>query len=534
MRKGIKGLYLLTTNVALVLIVAAFASKNTGSESANIVHIEPDKIQKESEEITAYSYDIQEENVAGQGIAFYTNHQNVVVYCDRASVYEVQSLDSIWGHTPGNQWNFVHIPDGTRTVKIALEKVYPSVEMKSIFVYAGNDRELYCSILEASMLSMASSAIILLIGIALIAIWYFVQKRADSTNGIFYLGVLALVFGLWAFNETDGSKILFDNRVACSFAAFILLKAMAPTFVIFVREYTGEKQGPFWDVFSRLIVVEAFVTVALHMVGLLDLKETVITTHLILVICLSYAFALVIKAVHNKTVVVKPLLLAIAGIIVIIAVTAGFINYFTGREDVATVSHIGFLIFATLVAAQSANDALKMMEKGKYAAIYEELAITDTLTGLYNRNAYHIDTKKIVDLTGFMIMTFDLNDLKECNDTKGHAQGDKYIVTAAGMIEQLLAPYGRCYRIGGDEFCAIVRNGASCPVENLLLKLEMEQIRYNANISEEGYPIRIAAGYAMYDKELDEDIEEMRSRSDILMYRNKRKIKEELGSNREE
>ena len=166
------------------------------------------------------------------------------------------------------------------------------------------------------------------------------------------------------------------------------------------------------------------------------------------------------------------------------------------------------------------------MEKGKYAAIYEELAITDSLTGLYNRNAYQIDTGKIEELTGFLILTFDLNDLKICNDTKGHTQGDHYIVTAAKMIERLLAPYGRCYRIGGDEFCAIVRNGTTCPVDDLLLKLEMEQIKYNAGLTSDGYPIRIAAGYAMYDAELDADIEEMRSRADTNMYRNKKQIKE--------
>lgn len=529
MKKGIKGLYLLMVNVALVLIIAAFGmgSKDANTDTSALFLIEPDEVRVESDSVTDYVFHIQDNDMGGQGIAFFTSHQNVVVHCDSARIYELKKADSIWGHTTGNVWNFVHIPYGTKDVKISLERVYPSSGVKSFSVYAGNDRELYRSILEGSIMPMASSAIISLIGVTLIVIWYVAQKRTDSTNNVFYLGVLALVFGLWAFNETDGSKILFDNRVACAFAAFVLLKAMAPTFVIFVREYVGEKTGTFWHIFSRLIAVEAFITVAMHMVGILDLKETVITTHLILVVCLLYAFSLVIKAIRQKKLIVNSRFLAFAGTIVVIAVTAGFISYFTGNEKVATVSNVGFLLFAILAASQSANDALKMMEKGKYAAIYEELAITDSLTGLYNRNAYQIDSKKIVDLDGFMILTFDLNDLKDCNDTKGHAQGDKYIVTAAGMIEHLLAPYGRCYRIGGDEFCAIVRNGASCPVEALLLKLEMEQIHHNANLPEGGYPIRIAAGYALYDKALDEDIEEMRSRSDILMYRNKRKIKEE-------
>ena len=54
----------------------------------------------------------------------------------------------------------------------------------------------------------------------------------------------------------------------------------------------------------------------------------------------------------------------------------------------------------------------------------------------------------------------------------------------------------------------------------------MEQVKYNAGLTPNGYPIRIAAGYAMYDAELDENIEDMRDRADTNMYRNKRQIKE--------
>ena len=122
MRKGIKGLYLLMINAALFLMVAAFASKNTSSNTPHIFNIEPTKVQKESEEVTSYIYNIHGTDIAGQGIAFFTSHQNVVVYCDRARIYEAQKTDSVWGHTPGNLWNFVHIPYGTQSIKISLEK----------------------------------------------------------------------------------------------------------------------------------------------------------------------------------------------------------------------------------------------------------------------------------------------------------------------------------------------------------------------------------------------------------------------------
>ena len=531
MTNGVKRLYLVMANVALLLIIAAFFARNTVETQRNLVYLEPDEIIEVSDKVTDYYFHIMEKELSGQGIAVFTNHQNVTVYCDSARIYELQEADSIWGHTTGSVWNFIHIPYGTKNVRISLEQVYDSYKMDSLSIIVGNDRELYCAVLEESVFSMACSAVIILIGIVLIAVWSVVRKKTTSQDNVFYLGVLALVFGLWSFNETSGATILLDNRVACSFAAFILLKVLSPTFALFAREYVGETRRGVWNIFSRLIIIDAVLTISMHMLNIADLKETVITSHLILVFSIAYSFVIAAMAIKRKRTLEHVKLHVAAAAIVVVAVAAAFIHYFYGgsEESVANIiGRIGFLIFATLAASQTANNALKMMEKGKYAAIYEELAITDSLTGLYNRNAYQIDSKKHVDLTGLLIFTFDLNDLKDCNDTKGHAQGDLYIVTAAKMIEQLLGAYGRCYRIGGDEFCTIVRNGTACPAEEILLKLEMEKIKYNASITEDKYPIRIAAGYALYDPEMDEDIESMRERADIHMYRNKRRIKEEL------
>lgn len=53
-----------------------------------------------------------------------------------------------------------------------------------------------------------------------------------------------------------------------------------------------------------------------------------------------------------------------------------------------------------------------------------------------------------------VIFMFDLNDLKKCNDTFGHDYGDRYIKMAAESLKKIFAGEGRCYRIGGDEFCA--------------------------------------------------------------------------------
>jgi diguanylate cyclase (GGDEF)-like protein len=92
----------------------------------------------------------------------------------------------------------------------------------------------------------------------------------------------------------------------------------------------------------------------------------------------------------------------------------------------------------------------------------EELIIksnTDGLTGFYNRMAYEEMVQAHHDIVmdeDFVYVSFDVNGLKPVNDNLGHAAGDELLIGAAACIKQCFGPYGRLYRIGGDEFIAII------------------------------------------------------------------------------
>ena len=59
------------------------------------------------------------------------------------------------------------------------------------------------------------------------------------------------------------------------------------------------------------------------------------------------------------------------------------------------------------------------------------------------------------------VIYFDLNNLKEINDTYGHDVGDIIIIKLAKSISYLLDEGIRAYRIGGDEFIVIIEDGIS-------------------------------------------------------------------------
>ena len=54
------------------------------------------------------------------------------------------------------------------------------------------------------------------------------------------------------------------------------------------------------------------------------------------------------------------------------------------------------------------------------------------------------------------MFSIDINGLKMVNDTRGHAAGDQIICDAAACIAEVFGREGKCYRIGGDEFIALI------------------------------------------------------------------------------
>jgi diguanylate cyclase (GGDEF)-like protein len=92
--------------------------------------------------------------------------------------------------------------------------------------------------------------------------------------------------------------------------------------------------------------------------------------------------------------------------------------------------------------------------------LLREQAITDPLTGLGNRRKLAEELReRLADASDgepLVLLLFDLDGFKTYNDTFGHLAGDALLARLGGKLAAAVAPYGDAYRLGGDEFCALV------------------------------------------------------------------------------
>ncbi|MEB2845355.1 diguanylate cyclase [Rhizobiales bacterium RZME27] len=91
------------------------------------------------------------------------------------------------------------------------------------------------------------------------------------------------------------------------------------------------------------------------------------------------------------------------------------------------------------------------------ARLWQEQAYTDALTSLANKRAFYEATAALSGKTSpFSILVIDVDHFKKINDTHGHDVGDLALKAIAASVSATLAGRGRAFRLGGEEFVALL------------------------------------------------------------------------------
>lgn len=144
-------------------------------------------------------------------------------------------------------------------------------------------------------------------------------------------------------------------------------------------------------------------------------------------------------------------------------------------------------------------------------------AQTDELTGLLNRRAYEDDIyahNNVPESDHFVIMSLDVNGLKNVNDTLGHAAGDELLIGASRCMQKSFDPYGRTYRTGGDEFMAILLCDDK-PLQEVLADFEKTMADWTGELVDS---LSISYGYITKEEAPEMSVRELAIIADKRMY----------------
>lgn len=156
------------------------------------------------------------------------------------------------------------------------------------------------------------------------------------------------------------------------------------------------------------------------------------------------------------------------------------------RVNAAAVSLAAWALLLAL-----ARMALAFLENQRALSLTHTEARTDSLTGLKNRRSLMADLKLQLELASSAspraLLLFDLDGFKEYNDAFGHPAGDALLIRLAERLADVVGRSGDAYRLGGDEFCVLVRADRE-EVDELL-------VACSAALSERGEGFEVSSSF---------------------------------------
>jgi diguanylate cyclase (GGDEF)-like protein len=148
-----------------------------------------------------------------------------------------------------------------------------------------------------------------------------------------------------------------------------------------------------------------------------------------------------------------------------------------------------------------------------------DLAVTDELTGLKNRRGLLLAGEPMVELSrraGREVTVFyvDVDGLKQVNDERGHAAGDRLIAATGDVLENVFRSADVVARLGGDEFAVLLSGAQAREVRALTQRLA-------SRLTDAGISASIGVAYP-HPAHGEESLEQLIDRADLAMYAAKR------------
>jgi len=174
-----------------------------------------------------------------------------------------------------------------------------------------------------------------------------------------------------------------------------------------------------------------------------------------------------------------------------------------------------------LAERELANDRGRMMEK------LQKLAITDGLTKLHNSRSFYSQLEVEVDRfnrykRSLALLLMDIDHFKKYNDSYGHLEGDKALVTIAQIIKSCLRKLDSAYRYGGEEFTVILPE-TSCEEAQTVAQRIKSALKAENFMPQHGKEAKVTISIGVTEYFPGEQLSEFIQRADKAMYLSKEK-----------
>lgn len=371
-----------------------------------------------------YTFDSTKINTA---VIFRARSCYVNVYVNDELISEDTIVHSpIYGISPGSRWHLVSLSASETPVTLCLEVTACYTNSHGLIdnIYYGSTHDLYEVVTKERIFGFIISAFLWICGVIILILYFYMRSGNKTGKDLLYLALATLVSAQWSSAESLLWQLFFGDSELFHFLGYAALTAIPLSYGMLASCRLKGKARTFSVGFSTVSAVVLIVSMLLHLLGIQELHYTLIFTRILIV----FVIPLIIPLVHSYTssenkksqrLIILPLLA-----ILVVCIATSLIKYMLGSySDYSSYVRVALLCFIFCLIVYQFNQILTTFSKGMKADMLHNLALTDHMTGLYNRTAFSEHSREyrhIIDsFSPLGIIQFDVNNLKKVNDTLG-------------------------------------------------------------------------------------------------------------------
>lgn len=538
---------LLLSVFMVTYVVSTFDVDDVSLKKGNLDHFE----QKWDEEVTETKgeYKVTMTNTipsfdnSETAIYLRTYHQGLQVYIEDECIYSYgMDVSVTFGNSVASAIHIIPLEQSYvgKEVMLYLTSAYKKNGKLVPEVMIGSEQRIIYKVVSEHSALIVETIAMLVIALSLIIFWLSSRKAVYATNSFLYLGLSVLLLTTWFTTNSQIFGLVVGNVTVIMYLCYLSFFLIPVPILLYFDETIGHGYKKPFLALEVISLSYFFIAYILQFLNIANFKQLLPGVHIEAVAML--VLLLYIALARKRAGMMKSYRPHIVYCVVfaVLMILIDMIRYYAFYgTDVASFIRLGLIVYVMGLVVGLIQDSFDSIALANEAAIYEKLAFSDKLTGLFNRTAYENALKEIDEEIkesiyvngGIVAVCYDLNNLKRINDTLGHKQGDMYIKAFAKIILKVFRDFGSVFRTGGDEFVVILRQAGTSDAQKLVDKAIAEITAYNIDFQNQwkGILLSSAVGIAEYRPNIDRNMQDVIERGDQNMYTNKVQMKLAMG-----
>lgn len=343
-------------------------------------------------------------------LAFYTVHQYVDVFLDGENIYSLQpSRENRISKTVGSNWVMIPLyrEDAGKEICVEITPVYESFRDREVEFLIGSQLAIYTNRLSRDLPQLILGGMTVFVGIVFVCVAGYNLIKKKRGKSLAALGMFSVMMGFWRLTDTRFTPFILPNKPILLFYISIMMLMLGIVPLIkWVEDRLNRVSRNILDGYCIVASLICLIQILLQFFGILDLRDTLFVTHIVIAVGAVVAIGNVIlervKYPHKfKMLIGKKLpLICVVGIM---ADVAAF--YIKGNSSGLLFSLLAFLLYIVFMGIATmfnySEQEMQLAEKDRQLAENERKLTQRRIATMMSQIRTHFIFNVLTAISGY-------------------------------------------------------------------------------------------------------------------------------------